>query len=385
MSHLDKVVDNVVESRVAPFVVGIVADRHGIQWEHSSGRANSSHTADHDTVFRWFSMTKGIGSLMAVIAIDRGLVTLDAPVGDVLPAFDELQVLEAVTASGPCYRKPKTRATLRHLLTHTAGQGYEAFYPLMNEYAKATGAPGDLTGTLASLNYPLLFDPGASFAYGISTDWVGALVSELDGRPVDRFVREEILEPLGMKDTHFERTGASSQIADLVLKRPDGTFEEVSLNPPASPEIYHMGHALLGSAADYISFLRLVLNHGMFDGRRIVSPEAMQILLEDQLAGVKLPTPLLKSCEPAISNDVEICPGIPKTHTGGFFRTEAEVPGMRSAGSLMWAGVLNTHYWIDPTRDIAAVFMTQMLPFCDPDFMASYEDFERAVYEEFGR
>ncbi|MCH6470750.1 serine hydrolase domain-containing protein [Sinomonas terrae] len=382
---MDKVVDYVVERRVAPFVVGMVADRHGILWEHASGRANNSRMAGPETVFSWFSMTKAIGSLMAIMAIDRGLVTLDTPVGDVLPYFDKLQVLETVTPDGPQYRKPRRRATLRHLLTHTSGMGYEAFYPLMAEYAKVTGAPSDITGTLESLNYPLLFEPGEGFAYGVSTDWVGALVSELDGRPIDRFVHEEIIEPLGMKSTYFERAEAGDRMAELVFKRPDGSFAPFENYPAANPEIYHMGHALYGSASDYIAFLRLVLGGGTYDGQRIVGPDAMRLLFENQLGGVLLPTPVLKSYIPDMSYDIEPCPGIPKTHTAGFFRTEAEAPGMRRAGSLTWAGVLNTHYWIDPTSGIAAVFMTQMMPFCDPDFMACYEDFERAVYEEFGR
>jgi CubicO group peptidase (beta-lactamase class C family) len=320
----------------------MVANRDGILWEHSAGRANSTHLAGPDTVFSWFSMTKAIGSLMAVMAIDRGLVTLDTPVGDVLPDFDKLQVLEGITAEGPQYRKPKTRATLRHLLTHTSGMGYEAFYPLMAEYAQVTGAPSDITGTLESLNYPLLFDPGEGYAYGISTDWVGALVAELDGRPIDQFVREDILRPLSMNSTFFERAEACDRLADSVMKRPDGSFEALENYPAANPEIYHMGHALYGSASDYMAFLQLVLNRGTYRGLRIVSSEAMQLMFEDQLAGVPLPTPVLKSYVPAI-HDVEPCPGIRKTHTAGFFRTEEEIPGMRGIGSLTWAGVLNTH------------------------------------------
>ncbi|MFE5837466.1 serine hydrolase domain-containing protein [Arthrobacter sp. NPDC056493] len=386
MSSLDQIIDNTVERGVAPFLVAMVTDREGVVWEHSAGQANAARAAGPDTVFTLFSMTKAIGSLMAVMAIDRGLITLDTPVGDVLPAFDELQVLEAVTAEGPRYRKPRTRATLRHLLTHTSGMGYEPFYPLMAEYAEATPSHStDVTGTHASLNYPLLFDPGQDFAYGVSTDWVGALVAELDGRPMDRLLREDILDPLGMTNTYFERAQAGDHLADQALKHPDGTLEPCQVFPAANPEIYHMGHALYGSAADYLSFLRLVLNRGEHDGHTIVGSDAMGLMFENQLGGVTLPTPVIKSYIPSMSYDIEPCPGLRKTHTAGFFRTEEATPGMRGVGSLTWAGVLNSHYWIDPSRGIAAVFMTQMLPFCDPDLMASLDDFERAVCEKFGR
>jgi CubicO group peptidase (beta-lactamase class C family) len=326
-----------------------------------------------------------MGSLMAIMAIDRGLVTMDTPVGDVLPRFDQIQVLEGMGPEGPIFRKATRRATLRHLLTHTAGMGYEAFYPAMAEYAARTGSPSDMTGLLESLNYPMLFDPGEGFAYGVGTDWVGAVVSELDGRSIDQFVREEILEPLDMGHTYFERAEAGDQMGDLVMKHPDGTFEPFEMYPAANPEIYHMGHALYSTVPDYAKFLRFVLNRGEVDGRRLVGPDAMELLFTDQLRGTALPTPILTSSLPAISVDVEPCPGTRKSHTAAFFRNEDAVEGLRSVGSLTWAGVLNTHYWLDPEAGLATAFMTQMLPFCDPALMATYETFERTVCSEFGR
>jgi CubicO group peptidase (beta-lactamase class C family) len=385
MSRLDQILDEAVDGKVAPFLVASVSDRNGVLWEGSAGEASSGHNAGPDTVFSLFSATKAIGSLMAIMAIDRGLMTMDTPVGDVLPRFDKIQVLEGMGPEGPIFRKPKRRATLRHLLTHTAGMGYEAFYPAMADYAAKTGSPSDMTGLLESLNYPMLFDPGEGFAYGVGTDWVGAVVSELDGRSIDTFVREEILEPLDMGHTYFERAEAGEQMADLVMKHPDGTFEPFEMYPAANPEIYHMGHALYSTAPDYAKFLRFVLNRGEVDGRRLVGPEAMELFFTDQLQGTPLPTPILKSSMPAISVDVEPCPGTRKSHTAAFFRNEDAVEGLRNVGSVTWAGVLNTHYWLDPEAGLATVFMTQMLPFCDPALMASYEAFERRVFSDFGR
>lgn len=377
----EQVVDDAVRDGVAPFLVAMVTSREGVRWEHSAGSANASHPASPDTVLSIFSASKAVGSLMAIMAIDRGLITMDTPVGDILPKFDALQVLEAVGPEGPVFRKPKRRATLRHLLTHTSGMGLEFYYPLMAEYAAKTGAPSDVTGTFESLNYPLLFDPGEGFAYGIGLDWVGALVAELDGRSIDGFVRQEILEPLGMTTTYFERAEAGDRLADIKLKRPDGAFEPMDNFLPENPEIYHMGYALYSSPADYLTFLRLILNRGEVDGRRLVSPEAMELVYTDQLPGVSLPTPILKSSA-AIICDTEPCPGTRKSHTAGFFRNEDALPGMRNVGSLFWGGALNTHYWADPQAGIAAVFMTQMSPFFEPHLMERFADFERAVYRE---
>jgi methyl acetate hydrolase len=384
MSRLDQILDSAVARGAVPFVVASVSNRHGVLWEGSAGSSNPGGAATQDTIFSLFSSTKAIGSLMAIMAIDRGLVTMDTPVGDILPRFDDLQVLESVGADGPILRQPNVRATLRHLLTHTVGMGYEAFYPLMAEYAEKTGSPSDMTGLLESLNYPMLFDPGEGFAYGVGTDWVGAVVSELDGRSIDAFVREDILEPLDMGSTYFERAEAGDRLANLLMKNPDGSFEPFEMYPAANPEIYHMGHALYSSPSDYAKFLRFVLSRGEVDGHRLVGPEAMDLLFTDQLRGTPLPTPILTSSLPMISHDVDPCPKARKTHTAAFFRTEDSIPGLRNRGSLTWAGVLNTHYWIDPEAGLATVFMTQMLPFCDPDLMASYEEFEHAVCVEFG-
>lgn len=381
-ARLDRLIDETVEERIAPFVVAMVGDSDGIRWQHSAGRANEHHEAGPDIVCTWFSMTKAIGSLMAIMAIDRGLVTLDTPVGDILPDFDKLQVLESVGPTGPVFRPPKRRGTLRHLLTHTVGMGYEAFYPLMAEYAAATGAPADITGTFESLNYPMLFDPGEGFAYGIGTDWVGAVVAELDGRSIDRFVNEEILQPLGMNNTYFERSEAGDRLANASYKQPDGNLVPGGAHPAEHPEIYHMGHALYGSPADYMTFLRLVLNRGELNGHRLAGPEAMQLMFDDQLNGVQLPSPVLTTYLPEASCDVVPHAGTTLTHTAGFFRNEDSRPGMRTAGSLTWAGVLNTHYWIDPAKGIASVFMTQMMPFCDADLIARFEEFERTVYQD---
>jgi methyl acetate hydrolase len=403
MSRLDQIIDDAVERRAAPFLVAMVADHGAVRWEHAAGRANAVHDAGPDTVFTLWSMTKAIGGLMGVMAIDRGLITMDTPVGDIIPRFDEMQVLESVGPEGPIFRKPKRRGTLRHVLTHTVGMGYRAFYPLMAEYADSTGAPADTTGKIESLYYPLLFDPGEDFAYGVGTDWVGAIVSELCGRPVEQFVREEILQPLGMNSTYFERAEAGDRLADQVLKLEDGRFERCSsavqargsdptapLNvgnsaayyPPEKPELYHMGHALYSSPSDYMRFLRLVLGRGELDGQRFVGSDAMDLMFTDQTNGVTFPSPLLKSSI-ATMCDTEPCPGARKSHTAAFFRSEEALPGMRSAGSLTWAGLLNTHYWVDPARDIAAVFMTQMLPFFDPELMSYFDEFERVVCKEF--
>jgi methyl acetate hydrolase len=385
MSRLDQIVRQAVDDGVAPFLCAAIADRDGVRWQGAAGRATPERDAGADTVFRLFSATKAIGSMAALIAIDRGLLAMDTPAGDVDPAFDDLQVLEAVTADGPVFRRPRTRATLRHLLTHTQGQSYDIFSPLMLAYTTQTEFQGDLTGSWESLKYPLLFDPGEGFAYGIGTDWVGHLVAAVAGRPIEDIVAEEILEPLGMPSTVFETDGVRDRLADVSLKTADDGFMPIEHGPPSRPEFYHMGNALYSTPTDYLRFLRFILNHGELDGRRLVTPETMRLAYTTQTRDVKVPSPVLTSLRPDVCLDVELLPDTDFTHTAMSFMNLNDVPGRRSAGSLTWGGVLHTLYWVDPHTDVTGVFFTQMLPFWDPALISVFEAFERAAYDELAR
>src|SRR5262249_15989460 len=148
------------------------------------------------------------------------------------------------------------------------------------------------------------------------------------------------------------------------------------LSPAAHPEFYAMGHSLYSTAGDYMRFLRMFLNKGTLDGRQVLSEQGVRTMLANHIH--ELTVGKLTSVAPAVTPDVELFPQTLKPHSLGFLRVEQDVPGMRSAGSQGWAGVLNTHFWFDPARDVAAVLMTQTLPFVEAPFVQVYGEFERA-------
>jgi methyl acetate hydrolase len=384
VSRLDNFIESAVARQDAPFAVAVVADRHGVLWEGHAGQANAARAAGPDTVFRLFSQTKAIGTLGAMILVDRGLLSLETPVASVLPDFDDIQVLESFGPGGPVFRAPRTTATLRHLLTHTSGFAYPSCDALMAAYAEQVpDMPGILAGTLESLNVPLMFDPGQGWTYGTGIDWAGCMVPAVDGRGIERFYREEILDPLGMHDTVFEVSPVRERLADVKQRSEDGGFTDIVHELPMLPEVYGMGQALHGTAPDYIRFLRMVLNQGELDGHRFLSKPTFELMTTNQIGDMNVPP--LPTCIPWLTDVVDPFPGTRKTHTAGFLRLEEDIPGMRSAGSLGWAGVMNSHYWIDPAQDVAAVFMTQAFPFFEPRFMNAYAQFERLVYQELPR
>lgn len=374
MDNRQQVLHDAVAAGDLPFVVAMQTDATGPIWQGAAGEAAPGQPADPETVFRIFSMTKAIGALAAMILIDRGQVTADTPVDTILPEFADLPVLDGFDGDTPRLRPQRSRATLRHLATHSSGLEYEFWNADIARYLRLTGRPTALAGTRAALNYPLAFDPGTRWGYGIGIDWLGLCVAAIDGRPVQRFVTEDILTPLGMRATAFEPTPEmAARLAGVWARQTDGTLAPTENAPPPGPEVYGMGHALYSTPADYLRFLRMVLRGGVLDdGGRLLSPAAHAAYVGGGGPGF-VP---MRSAKPRVSADVDLFPGLPCTHGMGFVRVERDVPGRRRAGSLFWAGVLNTHYWIDPARGQAAVLMTQSLPFADPRVMAVLAGFE---------
>ncbi len=379
MTGLDAVLNDAVARNDAPFIVAMSGNRSGVTYSGAAGNAVEGKPAHEDTVFRIFSMTKGIGALAAMIAIDRGKLDLNTPVEDILPEFAQLQVLEGFEDGKPVMRAPRTMATVRHLATHTSGLEYEFWNADVARYMETTGHPTIFTGTKIALNYPLMSDPGTRWGYGPSIDWLGQVVEKIDGRRIDQYCREEIFEPLKMTSTAFEVTDdLASRLASVSARGDDGNFAPAELSPQPDPEVYCMGHALYSTAPDYLRFLRVFLNGGELDGVRLLSETSFQRMLADQMNGLAFQK--MTTVAPAVTGDCDPFSDTRRTHSFGFFRNEEDVPGMRAAGSQCWAGVLNTHFWFDPKNDVASIIMTQTLPFLDSRFVKVLEAFEKEIY-----
>lgn len=378
-SGLDSQLSAAVAAADVPFVVAMWGDSKGVRWSGAAGERVAGAAATADTVFRIFSMTKAIGSTAAMLLVDRGKLDMDTPVEDILPRFGKLQVLEGFDGDTPRMRAPKVKATVRHLATHTSGLVYEFWNTDLAKYLEVTGNPPILSGLQAGLDYPLAFDPGTRWDYGPGIDWLGQVVEAVDGRRIDQFCGEEIFQPLAMRDTAFEVSDSmAARLASVSIRGEGGEFAPFDLAPPPQPEVYGMGHALYSTAPDYLRLLRMFLNHGELDGQRVLGEAAVARMLHNHVGDIRMGK-MVTAAAP-ITADVDLFPATPKTHSFGFMRVEEDVPGMRSAGAQGWAGVCNTHYWFDPSKDVAAVIMTQSLPFVEPRFMKVYEAYEREVY-----
>jgi methyl acetate hydrolase len=381
--RIDEALAGAVERDEVPGVVAIAAGADGPLYEGSFGVRSLAAPAamTRDTVFRIASMTKAITSVAALQLVEEGKLALDAPVPDIgEPALNAPQVLDGFDAAGrPLLRPARRPITLKHLLTHTAGFTYEQWNADMLRYVEMTGTPRVASGRLAALRRPLNFDPGERWEYGINIDWVGRLVEWASGKSLDVHLRERIFAPLGMNDTGFLPTPEQrARQAQVHQREADGRLVPQPFEPLQTPEFYGGGGALHATAGDYLSFLQMLLHGGSLYGARILKPETVGLMNRNHIGD--LPAGVLKTTMPQLTNDVDFFPGAPLRWGLGYMLNLEPGPDGRSAGTLGWAGIFNSYFWLDPARRVAGVIMTQILPFADPAVLRLYGSFERGVY-----
>jgi methyl acetate hydrolase len=364
-----------------PGVVALAATDKGIVYEGIFGRRrlDGAPAMTRDTVFRVASMVKPITTVAALQLVEQDKLSLDAPVPDIDPALSAPQVLDGFDGTGaPRFRPAKWPIALRHLLTHTAGFTYRLWDAEAVRYS-ASIERLPLADRKKAPRAPLMFDPGERWQYGPNIDWVGRIVEFVSGKPIDVYFREHIFDPLGMNDTAFVISPQRrAREAGVHRRGPDGSLKPQPAEQQAAQQSFSGGGGIYSTAPDYLTFIRMLMQGGSLDGVRILRPDTVALMGQNQIDTVKVG--VLKTTAPALSNDVDFFPGINLKWGFGHMINMQAGPDGRSAGSLTWGGLLNTYYWIDPRKRIAAVFMTQILPFADVRALRIYRQFERAIY-----
>ena len=382
-SKLDSVLEAGTKAGAAPGAVAIVVNRNEVLWEGASGERaiGSGASMTTDTVGAIFSMTKAITGAAAMQLVEQGKLELDAPAGNIIPWLDEVQVLDGFDGQGePVLRAPKSVVTLRNLLTHTSGFTYELWNANEVRWREKTGALSLFTVENKSLQIPLAFDPDTQWEYGIGLDWVGKMVEAVSGMTLGEYFAKYITGPLGMSDTAFAHTPSMLERASAVHARlPDGSLQTMDLPPPANPEFEMGGGGLHGTMSDYGKFIRMILNDGELDGVRVLKPETVATMCENHIGDLRVQN--LKTVAPPFTNDAEFFPGQPKTWGLTFQINESAADTGRPAGTLMWAGLANSFFWIDRTNGVGGAYLSQILPFADEKSMKLFFDIERTVYQ----
>lgn len=380
--RLDTVLLHGVDNGAVAGVVAMVATPHDVIYEGAFGRGNidAGLPMACDTVFWISSLTKALTATACMQLVEQGRVGLDQHVAEILPKLASPLVLEGFDEAGkPRLRPVRGFITTRHLLTHTAGFGYEIWNARLARYAALTGLSSMGSGLNAAFEAPLASDPGERWEYGIGIDWLGKLVEAISSQSLEIYFRENIFAPLGMTDSGFLISSAQRQrVATLFVRQEDGGLAPAPFEMPQRPEFFMGGGGAFSTPRDYVRFLRVLLGGGALGGARILAAETVIAMFTNQIGDLcveKMPT-----ANPYYANSFDLFPG--QCHKWGlsFDLNEEPGPNGRSAGSASWAGLLNCHYWIDPARKICAAMFTQTLPFFDEAVMQLYETFERSVY-----
>src|SRR6185436_1255366 len=356
-----------------PGVVVVVVGKDGVLYHEAFGKSRtiSNTPMANDTIFNMASMTKPVTSVAIMMLVDEGKLTLDDDVAKYLPKYKNPLVISTFNETDATYetRPARRPITIRHLLTHTSGLGYAVGSSMLTKIVAKTKK--------TELDLPLQFDPGESWAYGPSTRVLGDVVEAISGQKLDAFLDARILGPLGMRDTSYLVPAAKyARVVAVNTRGSDGKLVEQPM-PATLPATVQGDAGLYGTAGDYGLFLRMLLNRGTLSGKRILSEQSAKLMFEPNTGSVVVKEQ--QSANLALSRNFPSGAGKDKWGLG-FQLASEKLPNRRSPGSGTWAGVFNTHFFIDPGKELGVIVMMQTLPFYDETSMKVYAGAEEAIY-----
>ena len=372
-SEIDAIVQRAVQQHSVPGVVVAVANKDRILYYKSFGLMDvaKGKAMTNDAIFRIASMTKPVTSVAAMMLVEQGKLRLDDPVSKYLPSFKDRQVIANFNAADATYtgKKASQEVLIRHLLTNTSGLAYAFANDTSNRLQQKTGKTAE--------ELPLLYEPGTRWTYSGSTKVLGQVIEKITGAGLDKFDAEHIFRPLELQDTFYTVPPAKMNRVVTSHRRENGKLIEVPNSDKLESPVAGDG-GINSTAADYIKFLQMFLNEGRLGGATLLKKESIQMMTKNQIGDVIVQTQ--ETTDPARSLNFPIGAGRDKFGFGFQLTTSnKENPNLRSPGSYTWAGIYNTHFWVDPKRQIAAVIMMQVLPFYDEACMKVYQDVEAAI------
>ncbi|MDR3464697.1 MAG: serine hydrolase [Xanthobacteraceae bacterium] len=343
-----------IDKGTSPGVVTMVARRGQIGWFEAQGRQSPAAETPMATnsLFRIFSMTKPLVSVAIAQLLEDGHLLLTDPLEKFIPEFAEQKV--GVETNGRLELVPRTRSiTIQDLLRHTSGIAYEftANGPIQKMYLEAKVYRRDVSNAEHArliAGIPLLCQPGAEWNYSRSTDILGRVIEVVSGKTLGVYLTEHILAPLRMTETAFSTSADNKGRVAQPFPADPWTGDKVALfDPIEQPAMESGGGGLVSTAMDYARFCQMLLNGGSLDGETIISRKTLQFMAADHLAPeVKVDSPLMT---PGHSFGLGFAV---RTHQG-------LAPFAGSVGQFFWSGVAGTFFWIDPTEDLFAIFLSQ--------------------------
>jgi CubicO group peptidase (beta-lactamase class C family) len=370
LDNVTRLVQRYVDDEKLPGAISLVARHDKLVHFQTYGEMDAErHTPMRpDALFRFYSMTKPIASVALMTLYEEGKFQLDDPASRFIPQLKDLKVLVDGSADSFQVRDPAREMTVRDLLMHTSGLvARDTASPIGELYRRAGFAGADSQFTLAEMierlaRIPLQCDPGSRWIYGISTDLVGYLCEVIGGQPLDRFLDERVLGPLGMLDTSFSVPASKvDRFAANYAPRSGSPryklFDDPATSSYTRPRTYFSGAGgLVSTAADYLRFCRMLANGGELDGARILGPRTLQLMTLNHLPGGKdLATMAQNAGETQREGQ-----GFGLGFAVLLDPTVAQIIG--TPGEFYWGGAASTAFFVNPKEDLIMIFLTQLRP-----------------------
>jgi CubicO group peptidase (beta-lactamase class C family) len=364
LSHASRHLNSWVSSREIP-AASLLVGRRGcflapLFFGHHADRADASPLRG-DAIFLIASITKPIVALAALQLVERGELALDDRVERYIPHFG---------------KQGKHGITVRHLLTHTSG-----LPDMLPNNLELRGEQAPLSAFVeGACRLTPEFPAGRSVQYqSLGFAVLGEIIQRVSGLTCGAWLKQHLFDPLGMRSTAFRITpDMRTRLAGTHLRGADGKLAPFPFEIPQEPEFEMGGGGLYSTMGDYLKFVQMVLNLGQLGGERVLKPETVLSLGLNHMGDCRVYE--LKAAIP-LTNDAEFFPGVQKSWSLAFQVNHSAAPTGRPAGGLMWAGLANSYYWIDPVTGIGGVFLTQIFPFADHRSLPTYYGFETAVYD----
>jgi CubicO group peptidase (beta-lactamase class C family) len=373
---IDRYLAGEISERRIPGVVAMVVDEDEVLYLNAFGQRDVANQAPmtNDTIFRIASMTKPVATTAIMILVEEGKLSLDDPISKYVPEYADIGVITDFDPNDGSFstRPPATPVSIRQLLSHSSGLAYS----FASDTVTALNGNG-----VNGIDVPLLYDPGTGWSYSHGISVVGRVLEEIEGIGLDQFFEQRLFRPLGMNDTSFVvPSGKNGRVTTTHRRDETGGFVETP-NPNDIRSAVSGDGGLNSTASDYAKFIQLILNDGVApNGDRLISRASVAELSRNQLGAVRVslqdePTPALARAFPLGAGRDGF--GLGFQITGQHSDSDARAPG-----SMSWAGIFNTEFWVDPANGIGGILMMQYLPFYDADAVDVLQGFEASVYSE---
>ena len=374
-------IENIFNQHKIPSLSVIITNKNKniLEQYHGFNHLEKQIPFNENSIVRIASMTKPITSLCIFQLIERNLISLETNIEDIDKRFSDIKIVQLI-GDKPEYSKANTKIKIKHLLNHTSGYGYQYLNPEIKFLVDQKILQDIQNDGEDFLDAPILFEPGTRWNYGISTDLLGYIIEKLTNKKLDEYMKENLFDQLGMKNTTFSLDGNKfnnlAYIYDyidnkIIINKRIAKYQDERVGR----SFHSGGGGLTSSTQDYAKFMRLFLSND----NSIISENSINLMKSNQIGKLKVQT--IASVDQELSASLDHDDSIKNKFGYGFMINKDNTPEGRPKGSISWSGIFNSFFWIDFENQIGCAIFMQMLPYMNVASLKTFSEIETSIYE----